>query len=157
MISLVDLSPYRFSELGWLQFEHLCLVVGPASPDETEWVERSRGRGVQLEPGARLLWVSRSRARSRYGRLPRSVDCRRPDLVLICDAWRSQRGFAGGYQLTISSVLAGGKVDLLDATTKRTSSPPSRDRAGSLTSHTALGNTSSRLDWTGYPDGSRGQ
>jgi hypothetical protein len=56
MISLVDLSPYRFSELGWLQFERLCeLVVEAACPGETEWIGRAdRGRIAQLKPGARL-------------------------------------------------------------------------------------------------------
>jgi hypothetical protein len=56
MISLVDPSPYRFSELGWLQFERLCeLVVEAARPGELEWIGRAdRGRIAQLKPGGRL-------------------------------------------------------------------------------------------------------
>jgi hypothetical protein len=57
MISLVDLLPYRFSELGWLQFERLCeLLVEGTGHVELEWVGRAdRGRIAQLTPGARLV------------------------------------------------------------------------------------------------------
>jgi hypothetical protein len=57
MISPVDLSPYRFSELGWLQFERLCeLMVGAAGPGEPEWIGRAdHGRIAQLGPGVRLV------------------------------------------------------------------------------------------------------
>jgi hypothetical protein len=57
MIALVDLSPYRFSELGWLQFERLCeLIVGAAGPGEPDWIGRAdRGRIAQLGPGVRLV------------------------------------------------------------------------------------------------------
>jgi hypothetical protein len=57
MISPVSLSSYRFSELGWLQFERLCeLMVGAACPGETEWIGRAdHGRIAQLKPSATLV------------------------------------------------------------------------------------------------------
>ena len=57
MISLVDLSLYRVSELGWLQFERLCeLMVGALGGGEPEWIGRAdRGRVAQLKSGVRLV------------------------------------------------------------------------------------------------------